>query len=206
MSDKVRLGGMALGNGVLVHGPHGVGLRDAAGDGDLKVVARRKSLARPRSRPVLPRPGQAPRGALSAAGVKRALPEAKLPFERRACDRLDGRERVHRQRGEAQQPSARRPRASRRRALVRPCGARAPGRRARRVPRRRAHLDRPLRARRGRPKEHERCGSHLVGPLLLTTAGGEPARRARSEGVPLHGAACDRSRRDRLRRSSSSAG
>ena len=40
-------------------------------------------------------------------------------------------------------------------------------RRARRLPRRRAHRDRQLRARRApRAKEHERCGSHLVGPLL----------------------------------------
>ncbi len=29
-----------------------------------------------------------------------------------------------------------------------------------------------------RPKEHERCGSHLVGPILLTTAIGNFARRA----------------------------
>ena len=34
-------------------------------------------------------------------------------------------------------------------------------------------------------KEHERCGSHLVGPLLLTTAAGEPARLPRS--APGHG-------------------
>ena len=37
-----------------------------------------------------------------------------------------------------------------------------------------------------RPKEHERCGSHLVGPMLLTTAAGNIARRAgaRSGTVP----------------------
>ena len=38
------------------------------------------------------------------------------------------------------------------------------------LPRRGAHLDRQLRARRARAKEHERCGSHLIGPLLATTA------------------------------------
>ena len=45
MSEKVRLGGMALANGVLVHGPHAWACAVRASDGQLKVVARRKAKA-----------------------------------------------------------------------------------------------------------------------------------------------------------------
>ena len=55
---------------------------------------------------------------------------------------------------------------------------------ARRLPRRRAHLDRQLRARRAAQREHERCGSHLVGPLLVTSAAREPPRAARPAAAP----------------------
>ena len=44
MSEKVRLGGMALGNGVLVHGPHAWACAIRTEDGTLQVVARRKRL------------------------------------------------------------------------------------------------------------------------------------------------------------------
>jgi uncharacterized protein YqhQ len=40
--EKVRLGGMALANGVLVHGPKAWGCAVRAEDGELRVVARRK--------------------------------------------------------------------------------------------------------------------------------------------------------------------
>src|SRR4029079_1789518 len=42
---KIRLGGMALGNGVLVHGPQAWACAVRTDDGELKVVARRKRLA-----------------------------------------------------------------------------------------------------------------------------------------------------------------
>ena len=43
-----------------------------------------------------------------------------------------------------------------------------------------------------RPKEHERCGSHLVGPMLLTTAAGNLARRAGARAAPSRRASSPR--------------
>jgi len=42
--DKVRLGGMALANGVLVHGPTSWACAIRTVDGNVKVVARRKRV------------------------------------------------------------------------------------------------------------------------------------------------------------------
>src|SRR6266480_2994429 len=44
MDDKIRLGGMALPNGVLVHGPTAWACAVRLPDGHLKVVAERKNL------------------------------------------------------------------------------------------------------------------------------------------------------------------
>ena len=44
MTERVRLGGMALANGVLVHGPRAWACAVRTGDGELKVVARRKGF------------------------------------------------------------------------------------------------------------------------------------------------------------------
>ena len=44
MDEKIRLGGMALINGVLVHGPTAWACAVRTDDGELKVVARRKRL------------------------------------------------------------------------------------------------------------------------------------------------------------------
>jgi uncharacterized protein YqhQ len=40
MDEKIRLGGMALGNGVLVHGPRAWACAIRTPDGELRVVAR----------------------------------------------------------------------------------------------------------------------------------------------------------------------
>ena len=42
--DKIRLGGMALLNGVLVHGPHSWACAVRTRDGELKVVSEYKRL------------------------------------------------------------------------------------------------------------------------------------------------------------------
>ena len=84
MSDtaKLRLGGMALRNGLLVHGPThwAAGVRTA--DGSIKTASGRK----PRLKQVDGIPGV--RGVVRLGEamaviplVKRALPEAQLPFE-----------------------------------------------------------------------------------------------------------------------------
>jgi uncharacterized protein YqhQ len=82
MEDKLRLGGMALRNGLLVHGPTQWAAAVRAGDGDVRVA----SGPKPRFRAVDEVPGV--RGVVRLAEamaviplVKRGLPEARLPFQ-----------------------------------------------------------------------------------------------------------------------------
>jgi uncharacterized protein YqhQ len=96
---KVRLGGMALANGVLVHGPTAWACAVRTDDGELKVVARRKRFS----------------------GAKIESPLLRGPD----VAAYHGAEHIS-------------------------IGTYEHGKRAER--------------------EHERCGSHLLGPLLATTA------------------------------------
>jgi uncharacterized protein YqhQ len=81
--DKLRLGGMALRNGLLVHGPAHWAAAVRAADGTIAVA----SGPKPRVRgPVLRVPGVRGVARLGEAMaviplVKRALPEARLPFQ-----------------------------------------------------------------------------------------------------------------------------
>src|SRR3954468_15595734 len=83
MSDeKLRLGGMALRNGLLVHGPTHWAAAVRADDGQIRVASGRK----PRVRGADGVPGV--RGVVRLGEamaviplVKRGLPEAKLPFQ-----------------------------------------------------------------------------------------------------------------------------
>src|SRR5919109_1826684 len=81
--EKIRLGGMALPNGVLVHGPHYWSCAVRLDDGSVKVASGEKPV----------RTGEVDsrflRGPLRMAEifallpvVRRALPEARPPFER----------------------------------------------------------------------------------------------------------------------------
>jgi uncharacterized protein YqhQ len=81
-ADKLRLGGMALRNGLLVHGPTHWAAAVRAEDGSIKVASGHK----PRVSGVDGVPGV--RGVVRLAEafvviplVKRALPEARLPFQ-----------------------------------------------------------------------------------------------------------------------------
>ena len=95
--EKLRLGGMALQNGVLVHGPRTWGAAVRLPDGTIKTASGPK-----------PRLGARGLGAVRAGplrlaeafavlpAMKRGLPEARLPFERpggrgRARGRVDER-------------------------------------------------------------------------------------------------------------------
>jgi len=177
---KVRLGGMALPNGVLVHGPTSWACAVRREDGRLQVVSRRKRLrAEQVSSPLLRGPARLVEAFAVVPQAKRALPAARLPFQRPhvfaafVASALAGRL----------------VRTSR----LRPAAAEAAAALLSLVP--------PLVALRGgelaayhgaehitigsyehgepRPKEHERCGSHLIGPLLVTGAlGNLGARRA----------------------------
>jgi uncharacterized protein YqhQ len=83
--DNVRLGGMALQNGVLVHGPTswGCAVRDA--DGTLHVASGRKPHLAPVARrklPILRGPIILAEAFALLPTVRRALPQARFPFEK----------------------------------------------------------------------------------------------------------------------------
>src|SRR5437870_8361110 len=82
--EKLRLGGMALRNGLLVHGPTHWAAAVRAKDGELKVASGRKPDLGGRAVEAV----AGLRGVLKLAEaiaviplVKRALPEAKLPMQ-----------------------------------------------------------------------------------------------------------------------------
>jgi uncharacterized protein YqhQ len=164
---------MALANGVLVHGPRAWACAIRTDDGEVKVVARRKQLrAADVETPFLSGVARVAEVFALLPQVKRALPEAKLPFERpRVLASMVGSALVLRGiRGAGLRPLARE--------LLTAVLSVAPAALALRGG--------DLAAYHGaehvsigsyehgesRPKEHERCGSHLVGPMLLTTAAG----------------------------------
>ena len=173
MTDKLRLGGMALANGVLVHGPTSWACAIRTDDGELKVVAEPKRLIGNRVRnPLLRGPARIVEAFAVLPRLKRVLPEARLPFERpRVLASMVGSavalQRVRRSR---LQPAAQE--------LAAGLLSLAPALLALRGG--------SLAAYHGaehisigtyehgedRPREHERCGSHLVGPLLASTAAG----------------------------------
>jgi uncharacterized protein YqhQ len=190
---KVRLGGMALRNGLLVHGPEHWAIAVRTGDGSIKVDSGRK----PRLRgPVADLPGVRGVARLSEAFallplIKRQVPEVRLPFE-------DGRMIA------AMLASS-----------LLSAGVRRGGRTAGRegvltllgiAPAALALKDSQLAAYHGvehkaiaayeqgtdaseAAKEHDRCGSNLVAPMMLSTLAGNIVVRTllRARG-PLAGA------------------
>ena len=173
MADQeVRLGGMALANGVLVHGPNSWGCAVRLSDGRLKVLADYKRYrASSVTNPLLRGPARLAEVLALVPHVRRRMPEAKLPFER---------PRVL----TAMVASAGVVQVARGSARLSPAGQELIGAVASLVPAVFALRSDDLAAYHGaehiaigshehgeaREKEHERCGSHLVGPLLITTA------------------------------------
>jgi len=176
MEEKVRLGGMALQNGVLVHGPTAWACAVRTDDGELKVIARRKRFVAASVRsPLLRGPARIAEVFALLPTVKRALPEATLPMER-------SRALVSMVVTAAAVQALKRVRlAPAVRELTAALLSLAPAALVLR--------EGEIAAYHGaehmtigayehgadRPKEHERCGSHLIGPLLLTTAAGNLA-------------------------------
>ncbi len=164
---------MALGNGVLVHGPQAWACAVRLDSGELKVVARRKSLrASEVQNPLFRGPARLLEALSLLPRVKRALPEAKLPFERPhvIASMVASAFIVNAAKRSSMRPVAREllggvlsfaPAA-----LALRGGELAEYHGAEHISIGRYEHDED------RPKEHERCGSHLVGPLLLTTAAG----------------------------------
>jgi uncharacterized protein YqhQ len=170
--DKVRLGGMALSNGVLVHGPTAWACAVRMKNGELKVASSKKRFrASSLQSPLVRGPGKLLEAVAVIPEMRRALPEARLPFQRPAVlgAMLASATvvRIARDSGRLG-PAAQE--------LVAGLLSVAPAALALRTP--------DLAAYHGaehisigsyehgekRAKEHERCGSHLLGPLLATTA------------------------------------
>jgi uncharacterized protein YqhQ len=171
-ADKVRLGGMALANGVLVHGPTSWACAIRTDDGELKVAARRKRLrANSIESPLLRGPVRLLDAMAILPELKRALPEARLPFQRPSvlAAMLGTATVVRIVRGSRSVgPAAQE--------LVGGLLSLAPAALALRSSDVAAYhgaehisigsYEQGKRA----TKEHDRCGSHLLGPLLATTA------------------------------------
>jgi uncharacterized protein YqhQ len=179
-SDPLRLGGMALRNGLLIHGPTAWAVAARAPDGRIEVASGQKPvLARGRL-------GRVPlvRGPLRLAEAfavipiaRRRLPSARLPFEdarvlgsaaaaatltatlRRLGPTTIGREAVASMLGLLPALAALRDRELARYHGVehKAIGAYERG------------SSDPATA----PKEHDRCGSNLIAPLLLLSAAGQ---------------------------------
>jgi uncharacterized protein YqhQ len=179
--DKIRLGGMALLNGVLVHGPNSWAAAIRTREGKLEVAAEYKRVrANKVESPLLRGPARLAEVFAVLPRIRRALPEARLPFQRTSVLVTMVASAV----------AVRVVKSSRRltplaRELVSGGLSAAPAVLALRGSELAAyhgaeHIsigsyehDEP------RAREHERCGSHMLGPLLLASAvGGAVAARA----------------------------
>src|SRR5436305_106395 len=171
--EKIRLGGMAPPNGVLVHGPHSWACAIRHEDGRIEVAAARKRLMASRiESPLLRGPARLAEALLLLPQIKAKLPNAKLPMENsRTLGSMLGAAVVVRGLRESRlQPVARE--------LLSAIVAFAPALMALRSGELAAYhgaehisigsYEHGQRA----TREHERCGGHLVGPLVATSAVG----------------------------------
>jgi uncharacterized protein YqhQ len=182
--DKIRLGGMALLNGVLVHGPNSWACAIRTADGELKVAAEPKRLRAVDVRtPLLRGPARLAEVFAVFPALRRRLPEARLPFQRGGVlGAMIG--------------SAVAVRAVKSSRSLTPLARELAGGLLSAFPAVLALRGSELAAYHGaehisigsyehgspRAREHERCGSHMLGPLLASSAvGGALASRA-----PLH--------------------
>jgi uncharacterized protein YqhQ len=182
--EKIRLGGMALANGVLVHGPKSWACAIRTEDGRLEVAARRKRFrAAEIESPLLRGPARLLDAMAIIPQIRRALPEARLPFERPAvlAAMLGSAAVVKLVRGSGKVgPAAQE--------LVSGLLSVAPAALAFRGSDVAAYHGAEHISigtyEHGEPatKEHERCGSHLLGPLLATTTLGNTL----ASRVPVH--------------------
>jgi uncharacterized protein YqhQ len=194
--EKIRLGGMALPNGVLVHGPHAWACAIRHEDGRIEVASARKRLQATRiENPLLRGPARLAEALLLLPQIKAKLPAARLPLEspRALGSMLGAAVFVKNLRESGIRPVARE--------LLVAIASIAPAVLA--------LSSGELAAYHGAEhisigsyehgkkatREHERCGGHLVGPLVATSAVGNvlaglaPERmRKHAQGVAQIGA------------------
>jgi uncharacterized protein YqhQ len=165
---------MALSNGVLVHGPTSWGCAVRTPEGEIRVASAKKLLATSRiSSPLLRGPAKLLESLAVIPQVRRALPEARLPFERPAVlgAMVATTVTVRVLRGSTRLSASARELVSgllsfAPAVLALSGGELASYHGAEHISIGSYEHDEP------RPREHERCGTHLVGPLLATTAAG----------------------------------
>jgi uncharacterized protein YqhQ len=191
LADKLRLGGMALANGLLVHGPTHWAAAVRAKDGEIKVASGRK----PRLRAADGVPGIRGVAKLAEAMaviplVKRGLPQARLPFQHASVAAVTGAATLGaaalRRRGNGGEVGA---------ALL----SIAPALftlKAGDVAQYHGVEHKAIAAyeqddlAENADKEHERCGSHLVAPMLASNlAGTLLLKRVLARPHPLAGGA-----------------
>jgi uncharacterized protein YqhQ len=189
MSDeKVRLGGMALPNGVLVHGPNSWACAIRHPDGRLEVASARKRLRASRvTSPLLRGPARLAEAMALLPQVKRKLPDAQLPMQNRrvlasmlgAAVAVKGIRESGRLRPAAQE-------------LISGLLSLAPAVLALRGSDLAAYHGAEhisigtYEHGPGATKEHERCGGHLIGPLVATSAIGNVLAGLAPEGQRNH--------------------
>jgi uncharacterized protein YqhQ len=169
--EKIRLGGMALPNGVLVHGPHAWACAIRHDDGRIEVASARKRLQATRiQNPLLRGPARLAEALLLLPQIKAKLPAARLPMEspRTVASMLGAAVFVRSLRESGLRPVARE--------LLTAIASVAPAVLALRTGELAAYhgaehisigsYEHGKRA----TREHERCGGHLVGPLVATSA------------------------------------
>jgi len=171
--EKIRLGGMALPNGVLVHGPHAWACAIRREDGRIEVASARKRFQASRVRnPLLRGPARLAEALALLPQVKAKLPAARLPMEnpRTLASMLGAALFIRGLRESGLRPVARE--------LLSSLASVAPAVLALRSGELAAYhgaehisigsYEHGKRA----TREHERCGGHLVGPLIATSAVG----------------------------------
>src|SRR4051794_13787961 len=182
--EKLRLGGMALPNGVLVHGPRSWACAVRNDAGEIEVASAYKTFTANRvTRPFLRGPARLAEAMAVIPQVKRALPAAKLPMQsRKMIGTMPAAAVATKQISESER--------------LRPVAREFLGGVLSLAPAMLALRGSELAAYHGAEhisigryehgegaqKEHERCGGHLVGPPGGASAGGE--RRARAPPPP----------------------
>jgi uncharacterized protein YqhQ len=173
MTEKIRLGGMALPNGVLVHGPKSWACAIRCPDGRLEVASALKRFrAADVSTPFLRGPARLAEALAILPAMKRKLPAAKLPMQSPGvvAAMLGAAVAVRGIRESRLRPAAQE--------LLSGILSLAPAAFALRGSELAAYhgaehisigtYEHGERA----TKEHERCGGHLIGPLVATSAVG----------------------------------
>jgi uncharacterized protein YqhQ len=175
MSDeKIRLGGMALANGVLVHGPTAWAVAIRNEDGEIEVASRKKRLLASKVKnPVLRGPARIAEALALLPQVKRALPAAQLPMQsgRVVAAMASAALTVKGIRDSARLRPAAQELLSGVVSLAPAVFALRGGELAHYHGAEHIAIGRYEHGE-GATKEHERCGGHLIGPILVTTAAG----------------------------------